>query len=63
VLHPETRDEFRRVLTLCDFIYLVSLLLGVTAYAKSGNAGMPGFHARSMCRCRRIDLDSGSVTR
>lgn len=44
----ETLNEFRRVLTLCDFIYLVPLPLGVSAYAKSGNADMPGFHARSI---------------
>ena len=44
----ETLNEFRRVLTLCDFIYLVPLPLGVSAYTKSGNADMPGFHARSI---------------
>jgi beta-lactamase class A len=46
--HTETLDEFRRILTLCDFIYLVPLPLGVSAYAKSGNADTPGFHARSI---------------
>jgi beta-lactamase class A len=46
--HTETLDEFRRILTLCDFIYLVPLPLGVSAYAKSGNADSPGFHARSL---------------
>jgi len=46
--HAETLNEFRRVLTLCDFIYLVPLPRGVSAYAKSGNADMPGFHARSI---------------
>jgi beta-lactamase class A len=46
--HSETLNEFRRVLTLCDFIYLVPLPLGVSAYAKSGNADAPGFHARSI---------------
>jgi beta-lactamase class A len=45
--HKETLDEFRRVLTLCDFIYLIPVPLGVSAYAKSGNADMPDFHARS----------------
>ena len=35
------------MLTLCDFIYLVPIPLGVSAYAKSGNADIPGFHARS----------------
>ena len=46
--HPETLNEFRRVLTLCDFIYLVPLPLGTSAYAKSGNADTTGFHARSI---------------
>jgi beta-lactamase class A len=46
--HAETLQEFRRILTLCDFIYLVPLPLGVSAYAKSGNADFPGFHARSI---------------
>lgn len=43
----ETLQEFRRILTLCDFIYLIPLPLGISAYAKSGNADIPGFHARS----------------
>jgi beta-lactamase class A len=46
--HSETLNEFRRILTLCDFIYLIPLPLGVSAYAKSGNADVPGFHARSI---------------
>ncbi|MBN8727957.1 MAG: serine hydrolase [Xanthomonadales bacterium] len=46
--HPETLDEFRRVLTLCDYIYLIPLPLGMSAYAKSGNADMAGFHARTI---------------
>lgn len=46
--HTETLHEFRRILSLCDFIYLVPLPLGVSAYAKSGNAHSPGFHARSI---------------
>lgn len=46
--HNETLNEFRRILTLCDFIYLIPLPLGVSAYAKSGNADFPGFHARSI---------------
>jgi len=46
--HPETLDEFRRIQTLCDFIYLVPLPLGVSAYAKSGNVDIAGFHARSI---------------
>ena len=46
--HRETLSEFRRILTLCDFIYLVPLPLGVSAYTKSGNADTPDFHARSL---------------
>lgn len=46
--HAETLNEFRRILTLCDFIYLVPLPLGVSAYAKSGNVDTAGFHARSI---------------
>jgi beta-lactamase class A len=45
--HKETLNEFRRILTLCDFIYLIPLPLGVSAYAKSGDADIPDFHARS----------------
>jgi len=46
--HRETLNEFRRVLTLCDFIELVPLPPGTSAYAKSGNADTSGFHARSI---------------
>ena len=46
--HEETLTEFRRILTLCDFIYLVPLPPGVSAYVKSGNADFPGFHVRSI---------------
>jgi len=46
--YKETLNEFRRILTLCDFIYLIPLPLGVSAYAKSGNADAPGFHARAI---------------
>lgn len=45
--HRETLNEFRRILTLCDFIYLIPVPLGVSVYAKSGNADAPDFHARS----------------
>jgi beta-lactamase class A len=45
--YDETLQEFRRILTLCDFIYLIPVPLGVSAYAKSGNADTPGFHARA----------------
>lgn len=46
--HTATLNEFRRILSLCDFIYLIPLPLGVSAYAKSGNADTVGFHARSI---------------
>ena len=46
--HAETLNEFRRILTLCDFIYLVPLPFGVSAYAKSGNVDTAGFHARAI---------------
>jgi beta-lactamase class A len=45
--HGETLQEFRRILTLCDFIYLIPVPLGVSAYAKSGNVDAPGFHGRA----------------
>jgi beta-lactamase class A len=46
--HHDTLQEYRRILSLCDFIYLVPLPLGVSSYAKSGNADSAGFHARSI---------------
>ena len=46
--HPETLDEFRRILTLCEYIYLIPLPLGMSVYAKSGNADTPDFHVRSI---------------
>ena len=46
--HNETLNEFRRILTLCDFIYLIPLPLGVSVYAKSGNVDSPHFHVRSI---------------
>jgi beta-lactamase class A len=46
--HRETLQEFRRILTLSDFIYLAPLPPGVSAFAKSGNADARGFHARSI---------------
>lgn len=45
--HAQTLQEFRRILTLCDYIYLIPLPLGMSAYAKSGNADTPGFHVRT----------------
>jgi beta-lactamase class A len=46
--HGETLSEFRRILTLCDFIYLVPLPLGVSAFGKSGKGDAPDFHVRSI---------------
>jgi beta-lactamase class A len=46
--YAATLNEFRRILSLCDFIYLIPLPLGVSAYAKSGNADTEGFHMRSI---------------
>jgi beta-lactamase class A len=46
--HGETLQEFRRILTLCDFIYLIPIPQGVSAYAKSGNVDISGFHARTI---------------
>jgi beta-lactamase class A len=46
--HDETLHEFRRILTLCDFIHLIPVPLGVSVFAKSGNADIPGFHARAI---------------
>ena len=44
--HAQTLQEFRRILTLCDYIYLIPLPLGASAWGKSGNADIEGFHAR-----------------
>ena len=46
--HRETLQEYRRILSLCDYISLVPLPRGVSSYAKSGNADGPGFHARAI---------------
>ena len=53
--HHETLQEFRRILTLCDFIYLIPLPLGVSAFMKSGNADSPGFHARTIAGGMFVD--------
>lgn len=46
--HAQTLDEFRRILSLCDYIHLVPLPEGVGAHAKSGNADTEGFHVRTI---------------
>lgn len=43
--HPETLNEFRRILSLGDAIWLVPLPLGVSAFVKGGSIDVPGFHA------------------
>jgi beta-lactamase class A len=46
--HAETLQEYRRILSLCDFIDRVPLPRGVRSFAKSGDADFPGFHVRSI---------------
>jgi beta-lactamase class A len=41
----ETLNEFRRVLSLGDAIWLLPLPLGVSAFVKGGSIDVPGFHA------------------
>lgn len=53
--HSETLHEYRRILTLCDYIYLIPLPLGVSAFLKSGNADSPGFHARTIAGGLLVD--------
>ncbi|AXC15285.1 hypothetical protein ACPOL_6041 [Acidisarcina polymorpha] len=53
--HGETLDEFRRILTLCEYIYLIPLPLGMSVYAKSGNADFPHFHVRSIAGGLYVD--------
>ncbi|MFO1112847.1 MAG: serine hydrolase [Rhodospirillales bacterium] len=43
--NKETLDEFRRILSLGDAIWLVPLPLGVSAFVKGGSIDVPGFHA------------------
>lgn len=45
--HKETLNEFRRILSLGDAIWLVPLPLGVSAFVKGGSIDVPGFH----CLC------------
>ncbi|MBZ0224326.1 MAG: serine hydrolase [Dokdonella sp.] len=47
-VHAQTLDEFRRILSLCDYIRLVPLPEGVGTHAKSGNADTEGFHVRTI---------------
>ncbi|HEX4022027.1 MAG TPA: serine hydrolase [Acidobacteriaceae bacterium] len=43
--HKQTLNEFRRILTLGDAIWLLPLPLGVTAFVKGGSIDVSGFHA------------------
>jgi beta-lactamase class A len=45
--HQETLNEFRRILSLGDAIWLVPFPLGVSAFCKGGSIDTPGFH----CLC------------
>lgn len=43
--NKETLNEFRRILSLGDAIWLLPLPLGVSAFVKGGSIDVPGFHA------------------
>jgi beta-lactamase class A len=43
--HNETLNEFRRILSLGDAIWLLPLPLGVSAFCKGGSIDVKGFHA------------------
>jgi beta-lactamase class A len=43
--HKETLNEFRRILSLGDAIWLLPLPLGVSAFCKGGSIDVKGFHA------------------
>jgi len=43
--NKETLNEFRRILSMGDAIWLVPLPLGVSAFVKGGSIDVPGFHA------------------
>lgn len=45
--NPQTLNEFRRILSLGDAIWLVPLPLGASAFCKGGSIDVPGFH----CLC------------
>jgi beta-lactamase class A len=42
--HKQTLNEFRRILSLGDAIWLLPLPLGVSAFVKGGSIDVPGFH-------------------
>lgn len=43
--NKETLNEFRRILSIGDAIWLLPLPLGVSAFVKGGSIDVPGFHA------------------
>lgn len=43
--NKETLNEFRRILSMGDAIWLVPLPLGVSAFVKGGSIDVPGYHA------------------
>ena len=43
--NKETLNEFRRILSIGDAIWLLPLPLGVSAFCKGGSIDVPGFHA------------------
>jgi beta-lactamase class A len=43
--HKESLNEFRRILSLGDAIWLLPLPLGVSAFVKGGSIDVKGFHA------------------
>lgn len=46
--HPQTLEQFRRILSLGDINYLVRFPLGMSVFGKAGYADGPGTHARSI---------------
>ena len=46
--NKETLTEFRRILTLGDAIWLLSMPLGASAIVKGGSIDVAGFHALSV---------------
>jgi beta-lactamase class A len=43
--HKETLNEFRRILSLGDAIWLLPMPIGVSAFCKGGSIDVSGFHA------------------
>jgi len=43
--HKETLNEFRRILSLGDAIWLLPMPLGISAFCKGGSIDVSGFHA------------------